>query len=260
MELSTNYMGLRFATRSCVRLAAFHTSTACSGSPMLESARWCCYSLFEEQVREEAAQTPARRRRHRELRRVAVLLPGGAEEDCGPTVSEPAGARRRSGRRAGDRQSQRRHSGRLDRLRARDAGRRRRRDRAEHLLPPGDASTPGREVEQRHVDVLERVKDAVTVPVAVKLGPYFSSTGEMALRLDEAGADALVLFNRFLQPDIDTEQLAVVRPRLSSPATPGWRAPGSRCFAGRVTPRSRPPPASRSPADLAKYLLAGADV
>ena len=41
------------------------------------------------------------------------------------------------------------------------------------------------------------------MPVAVKLGPYFSSTGEMALRLDKAGADGLVLFNRFLQPEID---------------------------------------------------------
>ena len=50
----------------------------------------------------------------------------------------------------------------------------------------------------------------MTVPVAVKLGPHFSSTGEMALRLDEAGADGLVLFNRFLQPDIDPETLAVV--------------------------------------------------
>jgi dihydroorotate dehydrogenase (fumarate) len=47
------------------------------------------------------------------------------------------------------------------------------------------------------------------VPVAVKLSPYFSSTGEMALRLDRAGADGLVLFNRFLQPDIDPETLTV---------------------------------------------------
>ena len=84
---------------------------------------------------------------------------------------------------------------------------------------PGDPHTTGREVEQRHVDILCRVKDAVTVPVAVKLSPYFSSAGEMALRLDEAGADGLVLFNRFLQPDIDPETLAVVPAvDLSSPA------------------------------------------
>ena len=65
----------------------------------------------------------------------------------------------------------------------------------------------------------ERVKSAVSVPVAVKLSPFFSSPGEMALRLDDAGADALVLFNRFLQPDIDPEQLVVLpRVNLSSPA------------------------------------------
>ena len=84
---------------------------------------------------------------------------------------------------------------------------------------PGDPHISGRDVEQRHIDILTRVKDAVTVPVAVKLGPHFSSTGEMALRLDEAGADGLVLFNRFLQPDIDPDTLAVVPAvGLSSPA------------------------------------------
>ena len=55
------------------------------------------------------------------------------------------------------------------------------------------------------------------MPVAVKLSPYFSSTGEMARRLDEAGADGLVLFNRFLQPDIDAETLAVVPRRPFQP-------------------------------------------
>ena len=83
---------------------------------------------------------------------------------------------------------------------------------------PGDPNLSGRDVEQRHVDVLSRVKEAVSVPVAVKLGPYFSSTGEVALRLDKAGADGLVLFNRFLQPDIDPESMAVVPAvDLSSP-------------------------------------------
>ncbi len=50
------------------------------------------------------------------------------------------------------------------------------------------------------MEVLESVKSAVTIPVAVKLSPYFSSPGEMAMQLDAAGADALVLFNRFMQP------------------------------------------------------------
>src|SRR5512133_1364460 len=86
---------------------------------------------------------------------------------------------------------------------------------------PGDPHTSGRDVEQRHVDVLTRVKDAVDLPVAVKLSPYFSSTGEMALRLDEASADALVLFNRFLQPDIDPGKLAVLPE--GQPLKPGRR-------------------------------------
>ena len=55
-----------------------------------------------------------------------------------------------------------------------------------------------------------RVKAAVTIPVAMKVGPYFSSFANMAGRLDEAGADALVLFNRFYQPDFDIENRAVV--------------------------------------------------
>ena len=126
---------------------------------------------------------------------------------------------------------------------------------------PGDPHISGRDVEQRHIDVLTRVKDAVTVPVAVKLSPYFSSTGEMALRLDEAGADGLVLFNRFLQPDIDPETLAVV-PAVG-PVQPG-RGPAAahldRAPARTGARRARRDHRRRGPADVAKYLLAGADV
>ena len=127
---------------------------------------------------------------------------------------------------------------------------------------PGDPQLPGRDVEQRYVDVLQRVKDAVTVPVAVKLGPYFSSTGEMALRLDEAGADGLVLFNRFLQPDIDAEALAVVPcVALSQPGRrAGCRGRGSHCSADGCSASLAATTGVEEPADVAKYLLAGADV
>src|SRR5204862_7719082 len=74
---------------------------------------------------------------------------------------------------------------------------------------PSDPPTSGRDVQRRHIDILTRVKAAVSVPVSVKLSPFFSSTGEIAVRLDNAGADGLVLFNRFMQPDIDPETLAV---------------------------------------------------
>jgi dihydroorotate dehydrogenase (fumarate) len=126
---------------------------------------------------------------------------------------------------------------------------------------PGDPGTPGREVEQRYVDILEHVKDVVTVPVAVKLGPYFSSTGEMALRLDEAGADALVLFNRFLQPDIDPEALGVVPSvALSSPLDALLPRTWIGLLRGRVRAALAATSGVEAPADVAKYLLAGADV
>jgi dihydroorotate dehydrogenase (fumarate) len=60
-----------------------------------------------------------------------------------------------------------------------------------------------------YVDVVKSVTAAVDIPVAVKLSPYFSATAHMARQLDEAGADGLVLFNRFYQPDFDLEALEV---------------------------------------------------
>ncbi len=126
---------------------------------------------------------------------------------------------------------------------------------------PGDPRISGRDVEQRHVDILARVKDAVSVPVAVKLSPYFSSTGEMALRLDGAGADALVLFNRFLQPDIDSETLSVVPTvGLSSPAEARLPRTWIALLHGRVRASLAATTGVETSDDVAKYLLAGADV
>jgi dihydroorotate dehydrogenase (fumarate) len=126
---------------------------------------------------------------------------------------------------------------------------------------PGDARTSARDVEQRHIDVVMRVKDAVTVPVAVKLSPYFSSTGEMALRLDEAGANGLVLFNRFLQPEIDADLLSFVPGvTLSSPAEARLPRTWIALLSGRVTCALAATTGVDTSDDVAKYLLAGADV
>jgi dihydroorotate dehydrogenase (fumarate) len=126
---------------------------------------------------------------------------------------------------------------------------------------PGDPQISGRDVEQRHVDVLTRVKEAVTIPVAVKLSPHFSSTGEMALRLDEAGADALVLFNRFMQPDIDPETLALVPSvSLSHPAEARLPRTWIALLHGRVHASLAATTGVEDAADVARYLLAGADV
>jgi len=75
---------------------------------------------------------------------------------------------------------------------------------------PVDPRITGEQVEQTYIDLVKAVKAEVRIPVAVKLSPYFSSMANMAKKLDAAGADALVLFNRFYQPDYDLEALEVV--------------------------------------------------
>jgi dihydroorotate dehydrogenase (fumarate) len=85
-------------------------------------------------------------------------------------------------------------------------------------LIPTDPYATGHDVEQRYLDLVRSVKDAVSVPLAVKIGPYFSSLGHMARQFVDVGADALVLFNRFYQPDIDLDNLEVTpNLKLSDP-------------------------------------------
>lgn len=75
---------------------------------------------------------------------------------------------------------------------------------------PTDPEVTGIEIENRYLDTLWDVTSNISVPIAVKFHPYFSSIGNMAHRLDQAGADGLVLFNRFYMPDFDLEKLDVV--------------------------------------------------
>ena len=74
---------------------------------------------------------------------------------------------------------------------------------------PTDLSMSGEQIEQTYVDIVRSVTDAVNLPVAVKLSPFFSNMANMAKRLSNAGANSLVLFNRFYQPDINLETLKV---------------------------------------------------
>ncbi len=126
---------------------------------------------------------------------------------------------------------------------------------------PGDPLVPGRDVEQRLVEVLTTVKAVVGIPVVVKLSPYFSSPGEMALRLDRVGADGLVLFNRFLQPDIDPETLSVTRGFGLSARDEG-RLPRAWIarLAGQVHASLAGSTGVTDATDVVAYLLAGADV
>jgi dihydroorotate dehydrogenase (fumarate) len=125
---------------------------------------------------------------------------------------------------------------------------------------PGSGVSAG-EVENRHVDVLSAVKAAVSVPVAVKLSPFFIASGEIALRLDAAGADGLVLFNRFLQPDIDPDTLKLVPTlELSSPVEARLARTWISLLRRRVRGSLAATTGVEDAADVAKYLLAGADV
>ncbi|MCM1981455.1 dihydroorotate dehydrogenase-like protein [Lyngbya confervoides] len=78
---------------------------------------------------------------------------------------------------------------------------------------PTDIDSSGAAVEDHCLEVVRQVKGTINIPLAVKISPFFSNIGYMAKRLSEAGADALVLFNRFYQPDINIEDLEV-QPRL----------------------------------------------
>lgn len=125
---------------------------------------------------------------------------------------------------------------------------------------PTDLALNGRDVEQRYLEILRTVKTAVTVPVAVKIGPYFSAPGAMARDLADAGADALVLFNRFYQPDIDVETLDLsLELELSQPLEIRLPLLWIAILYGRVSASLAASTGVESPDDALKYLLAGAD-
>jgi len=126
---------------------------------------------------------------------------------------------------------------------------------------PTDPNLSGAEVEQIYLDVLRDVKEAVTIPVAMKLSPYFSSMANMARQLDEAGADSLVLFNRFYQPDLDIENLEVV-PHLLLSTSAELRLP-LRWIAilyGRIEADLALTTGIHNVEDVLKGLMAGASV
>ncbi len=125
---------------------------------------------------------------------------------------------------------------------------------------PADIRLTPEEVENRYLEITSIVRDTVSIPVAVKLNPYFSSTGNMALRLQQAGADALVLFNRFYQPDFDIDELkAVSNLELSDPSEIRLPLLWIAVLYGRVPISLAATTGIHGARELIKYLLAGAD-
>ncbi len=128
-------------------------------------------------------------------------------------------------------------------------------------LVPGQFDITGADVEERHLEILAAVKDEVTIPVSVKLSPFFSAFGDFAHRLDRAGADGLVLFNRFLQPDVDVERLQVTtETELSTPADAKVPRMWIASLAGKLKASLAATSGVETSEDIVKYLLAGADV
>lgn len=126
---------------------------------------------------------------------------------------------------------------------------------------PGDITMSSSEVEHRYLNIINAIKQTVSIPVAVKLNPYFSSMGNMSLRMKNAGADALVLFNRFYQPDFDINEL-VVRNDLQYSEPNEIRLPllWIAMLYGKVKLSLAATTGVQSATEVIKYILAGADV
>jgi dihydroorotate dehydrogenase (fumarate) len=126
---------------------------------------------------------------------------------------------------------------------------------------PGDVHLSTSAVEHRYLNIIDEVKNNVKIPVAVKLNPYFSAMGNMAKRMHEYGADALVLFNRFYQPDFDINNLSLLHNLQYSESSEIklpllWIA----LLYGRVPVSLAATTGVQSSIEVIKYILAGADV
>jgi len=126
---------------------------------------------------------------------------------------------------------------------------------------PADIALSSPAVEHRYLNIIDAIKCTVKIPVAVKLNPYFSAMGNMAMRLQQAGADALVLFNRFYQPDFDINELTI-KTDLHYSESSEIRLPllWIALLYGKVNASLAATTGVQSAVEVIKYLLAGADV
>jgi dihydroorotate dehydrogenase (fumarate) len=126
---------------------------------------------------------------------------------------------------------------------------------------PTDPELAGAEVEKKYLEILSHVKAAIRLPVAVKLSPYFSSFANMARALVDAGADGLVLFNRFYQPDIDPEALDISpNVLLSTPMAMRLPLRWIAILHGWIKADLAATSGIHQATDVIKMLMAGADV
>ena len=237
MDLATEYLGLRL--RNPLVAGASPLSRTADGVRRLADAGVAAVvlmSLFEEQLRDGDDDAARRYRRLLERSVSTVDVPVIASLNCATVGSWTDYARTLA-----------------------DAGAAALECNIYYL--PADIDVDGRDVEDRYLDIVAAIRAAVDIPVSVKLGPYFSSMGQMARRLADVGADGLVLFNRFLQPDIDIEDMTrLLGPTLSSASEMRLPMTWIALLHGRTRLALAASTGVRGGDEVIKYLLAGADV
>jgi len=126
---------------------------------------------------------------------------------------------------------------------------------------PADITMSSSEVEHRYLNIIDAIRQSVKIPVAVKINPYFSAIGNMSLRLKKAGADALVLFNRFYQPDFNINEM-IINTDLHFSEASEIRLPlfWIGLLYGKVELSLAATSGVQSAVEVVKYILAGADV
>ena len=264
IDLSTTYLGLKL--RTPLVPSASPLSQEIDSIRRLEDAGASAvvlYSLFEEQLRQESVELDHRLSEHIESFAEALsYLPAPSEFHLGPegylnhirkakqAVRIPVIASL-NGRTAGGWTS---YAKQIQQAGA-DA------IECNIYAIPSDMSMPGSQVEQTYLDIVSAVKAAVTIPVAVKLSPFFSNTANMAKRFDDAGANALVLFNRFYQPDINLDELEI-QPNVLLSTPQALRLPLTwiGILFGRIRANLAATSGVHGPEDVIKLLMVGADV
>jgi dihydroorotate dehydrogenase (fumarate) len=264
IDLSTTYLGLRL--RTPLVASASPLSRDLDGIRRLEDAGASAivlYSLFEEQLRQEAVDLEYHLSNGTEsFAESLTYFPQASEFQTGPegylnhirkakaAVKIPVIASLNGTTLGG----WTKFAGEIERAGA-DA------IECNIYYIPTDPLMASADIEQTYLDILKAVKAAVTIPVAVKLSPFFSNMANMASRLDAAGADALVLFNRFYQPDIDLEELEM-RPNVLLSTPQALRLPLTwvGILYGRVKAGLAATGGVHGAEDVIKLLMVGANV
>ncbi len=264
MDISTNYMGLKL--KSPIVVSACTLSEEISNIIQMEEAgagAVVLFSLFEEQLKKEAAQYesivsstsnlfaeasdffPNLDEYHRGSDQYLDIIRKAKEQVDIPIIASLNGITK---------------EGWIDYARQmEEAG-------ADALeinifFIPGDIELSSSAVEHRYLNIVDEIKNTIKIPIAVKLNPYFSAMGNMAQRLQKYGADALVLFNRFYQPDFDINKLSLLH-NLQYSESNEIRLPllWIALLYGQVPVSLAATTGVQSSIEVIKYILAGADV